>query len=168
VTIIGTMTYSDVGVGGGPMPGGPSVSHPIAPGGPPPWVSHPIPPTVWPNPPGGGGVPPLGIWGGVPPLWLDNTLPQPQPPSGGGSPPLGIWGGQNPGMPGYGWMWVYSPVYGWVLVPAPKPPDAGTTPPTDPNAPKPTHPMDPGGQPTHPIVTPDPNAPQVNPLGGKK
>jgi hypothetical protein len=62
VTFQGILFFSDLGVGGGPMPGGPSVSHPIAPGGPPPgiWPSpgypaHPIapggpPPGIWPSP----------------------------------------------------------------------------------------------------------------------
>jgi len=95
--------FSDLGIGGGPMPGGPGPSHPIAPGGRPPGIwggpplypdqglpgsqphpSHPIAP---------GGRPP-GIWGG-PPLYPDQGLP--------GQPP-GIWGGAPPypdqGLPG--------------------------------------------------------------------
>ena len=59
--ITGKASITGLGIGGGPMPGGPSVGHPIAPGGPPPgiWpppgvVSPPIyyPPGIWP-PPGG-------------------------------------------------------------------------------------------------------------------
>jgi hypothetical protein len=111
VTIIGVMTYSDLSVGGGPMPGGPSVSHPIAPGGPPPgyWggVAPPLP--THPIAPGG---PPLGFWGGVAPPYPDQGLPQPPPgywggvapplpthPIAPGGPPLGIWGGGNVPMP---------------------------------------------------------------------
>jgi hypothetical protein len=63
VTIQGVMTYSGLEVGGGPMPGGPEVSHPIAPGG--------LPPGIW----GGGNepfptppiyIPPDAIAPGVP------------------------------------------------------------------------------------------------------
>ena len=78
VTIIGVMTYTDVGVGGGPMPGGPEVSHPIAPGGP--------PPGIWPTPgypahPIAPGGPPPGIWPspGVP----THPIVIPVPPNGG-------------------------------------------------------------------------------------
>jgi hypothetical protein len=90
VTFQGILFFSDIGVGGGPMPGGPPLSiwpspgvpaHPIAPGGPPPsiWPSpgiptHPIapggpPPSIWPSPgvpthpwipPGGPGIWPPG------------------------------------------------------------------------------------------------------------
>jgi hypothetical protein len=56
VTFQGILCFSDVGVGGGPMPGGPIASHPIAPGGPPP-----------------------GYWGGVAPPHPDQGLPG-QPP----------------------------------------------------------------------------------------
>src|SRR5262252_8220190 len=69
VTIVGVMTYTGLEVGGGPMPGGPSVMPPIAPGG-----------------------PPLGTWGGVAP-------PYPAHPIAPGGPPLGIWGGGNVPMP---------------------------------------------------------------------
>ena len=68
VTLIGHLTYSDFAIGGGPLPGGP---FPIAPGG-----------------------PPLGIWGGTPPAYVDIGFPGPQPP---GTPPLGIWGGGGVG-----------------------------------------------------------------------
>jgi hypothetical protein len=82
VTIQGVMTYSDVGVGGGPMPGGPGPAHPIAPGG--------APPEVWPGPgapthpiaPGGGPahpivIPPDAISPGVPshPIYLPPPTP---------------------------------------------------------------------------------------------
>src|SRR5215467_11125629 len=91
VTIVGVMTYTGLEVGGGPMPGGPSVMPPIAPGGPPlgtwggvapPYPAHPIAP----------GGPPLGTWGGVAP-------PYPSHPIAPGGPPLGIWGGGNVPMP---------------------------------------------------------------------
>lgn len=39
--------------------------------------------------PGGPGGPPLGIWGGTPPAYVDIGFPGPQPP---GTPPLEIWG----------------------------------------------------------------------------
>jgi hypothetical protein len=81
VTFQGILFFSDLGVGGGPMPGGPYPSHPIAPGG-----------------------PPLGFWGGVAPPYVDIGGPGPQPrpehpiyfpPPG--QPPLGFWG--PPDMP---------------------------------------------------------------------
>jgi hypothetical protein len=90
--------------------GGLHPEHPIAPGGPPPWVSHPIPPTVWPNPPGEGS-PPGGVappdpgtgghwdWGwnlaqGWHPVYVPGDKPTPIPPPGGGTPPSG--GGKPP------------------------------------------------------------------------
>ena len=106
VVIQGTRTYSDLTVGGGPMPGGPSVSPPIyypPPGSP----AHPIvPPGGYPEQPPSGGQPP-GIWGGAPvptptpPIYIPIT----PPPDSGLSPehpiyipvqpPPGIWGGGN-------------------------------------------------------------------------
>jgi len=102
VTFQGILFFSDLGVGGGPMPGGPPLgiwgpgsgfpTHPIAPGGPPPgyWggvapptVTHPIAP---------GGLPP-GYWGGVAPPYPDQGLP--------GAPP-GYWGGVAPPYPDQG------------------------------------------------------------------
>jgi hypothetical protein len=79
VTIVGTMTQTGLGVGGGPMPGGPSAEHPIAPGGRPPHPAHPIAP--------GGSVPPLGTWGGagegfpthpivIPPEFISDVHPE--------------------------------------------------------------------------------------------
>jgi len=73
VTFQGILFFSDLGVGGGPMPGGPHPSHPIAPGGPPP-----------------------GFWGGVAPPYVDIGGPGPQPPGSPGQPPLGFWGGRPP------------------------------------------------------------------------
>src|SRR5215472_14938123 len=93
VTIVGVMTYTGLEVGGGPMPGGPSVMPPIAPGGPPlgmwggvapPYPAHPIAP----------GGPPLGMWGGVAP-------PYPAHPIAPGGPPLGMWGGVAPPYPAH-------------------------------------------------------------------
>jgi hypothetical protein len=78
--------------------GGAHPEHPIAPGGPPPWVSHPIPPGVWPNPPVGS---PPGIW----PSPGHPSHPIYIPPDSGGvvTPPIyyppGIWGGGNATFP---------------------------------------------------------------------
>jgi len=103
-TFQGVLFFSDLGIGGGPMPGGPYPDQGL-PGKPPgfwggvapphpdqglpgsqPHPSHPIAP---------GGRPP-GIWGG-PPMYPDQGLP--------GKPP-GIWGGAPPypdqGLPGQG------------------------------------------------------------------
>src|SRR5215467_8117620 len=95
VTIVGTAYYTDLSVGGGPLPGGPPLGI-WGPGGP--WPTPPIhiPPAQPPGvvsppiylPPGGGGQPPLGIWGGgnvpmpTPPIYLPpGTLPgTPEPP----------------------------------------------------------------------------------------
>jgi hypothetical protein len=103
---------------GGPPPGiwgppGPWPTPPIAPGGPPPHPEHPIPPTVWPNPPA---LPPLGIWG--------PTDPRPTPPIFIPMPPAG----GAPIEPGtiVEWHTAWSPQTGWVVigtpnVPAPAP-----------------------------------------------
>jgi hypothetical protein len=114
VTFQGILFFSDLGVGGGPTPGGPPLgiwpgpgypAHPIAPGGQPPgiWPSpghpaHPIAP---------GGQPP-GYWGGVAPPYPDQGLPG-QPPSPAhpivlppylpGGPPVTIW--PNPVHPAH-------------------------------------------------------------------
>ena len=100
VMIQGVMIYSDLSVGGGPMPGGPGGQPPSG-GGMPPHPAHPI----W--------RPDLGIWGGPweppypshpiynpggppgsspPGYWGGGMGPgvKPQPP-GSGQPPLGIW-----------------------------------------------------------------------------
>jgi hypothetical protein len=82
IVIVGEMFYSDLSVGGGPMPGGGGQpSHPIHyPGSP----SHPIYNPAYPD---------QGLPGGQP--YPDQGLP--------GVPP-GFWGGQNPhpdqGLPG--------------------------------------------------------------------
>lgn len=90
VTIQGTMFYTDVGVGGGPMPGGPPLG--FWGGRPPPYVDIGGP---GPQPPSGAHpshpwVPPLGFWGGTAPPYVDIGGPGPQP------PPLGFWGGRPP------------------------------------------------------------------------
>jgi hypothetical protein len=154
VTFQGILCFSDTGVGGGPMPGGPHPSHPIAPGGPPPgyWggvappypdqglpgqqpgVSHPIAP---------GGRPP-GIWGG-PPLYPDQGLP--------GQPP-GYWGGVAPPYPDQG------------LPGQPPRPSQGGPFPSNPIVLPPYQPGGPPvtiwpspGHPSHPIVIPPPPPP---------
>src|ERR1700746_1241010 len=152
VTFQGILFFSDLGVGGGPMPGGPSVSHPIAPAVPPPGIwpvpgypAHPIAP----------GGPPPGIWGGAPP-YPDQGLPGQQPgiwPSPGqpahpiqlppyqpGGPPVTIW--PNPGRPTHPIIipppptnppegvkpppadggWGYAPGAGWGYFPNPEQP----------------------------------------------
>ncbi|HEY4384162.1 MAG TPA: hypothetical protein VGN34_06765 [Ktedonobacteraceae bacterium] len=148
VTIIGVMTYTDVGVGGGPMPGGPEVSHPIAPGGQPGYPAHPIAP---------GGQPP-GIWGGAPP-YVDIGGPGPQP---GPSHPIVIPPDSiAPGVPTHP---IYIPVF--PMHPIVIPPGAiGPGVPTHPIVlppPAPSHPIvippdaiEPG-VPEHPIVIPPP------------
>src|SRR5260221_9937709 len=92
VTFVGYLSYTDYSLGGGPMPGGPQPSHPIAPGGPPPQVSPPIfyppqvsPPIYYPS------VPPLGIWGGGGVgNYPDAGFPAPQPPPGSPTHPIVI------------------------------------------------------------------------------
>jgi hypothetical protein len=105
VTITGTMTYTGLEIGGGPMPGGPPLG--IWGGG---NVPFPTPPIYFPPSPGGEPshpivippAPPLGIWGGgnvpypTPPIYIP---PAPtEPPSGSD----GRWGY----VPGVGWVWV--------------------------------------------------------------
>src|SRR4029077_20293448 len=67
------------GYWGGVSP--PYPTHPIAPGGRPPGIwgpndPRPTPPIYFPPP---GGPPPLGIWGGRPPAYVDIGGPGPQP-----------------------------------------------------------------------------------------
>lgn len=145
VTIQGVLFFSDLGVGGGPLPGGPRPDQGL-PGVPPGYwggVAPPHPdqglPGSQPHPDHGlpgwqprpshpiapGGRPP-GIWGG-PPLYPDQGLPGPQPHP---EHPIVIPPGSlAPGIPSH-------PIY-WPI--------------------EPTHPIAPGGQPptpTHPIVIP--------------
>jgi len=85
-TFQGVLFFSDMGVGGGPMPGGPYPSHPIAPGGP--------PPGIWPSPGHPDqGLPPSGVG-----IWPSPGYPA-HPISPGGPPP-GIW--PSPGHPSQG------------------------------------------------------------------
>jgi hypothetical protein len=130
IQITGVLTYAGLEVGGGPMPGGPFPSHPISPGGPPPHVEHPIPPGVWPTPPGSK---PPGIWGGpggLPP-WV-------MPPIAPGGKPPGIWGGGNEPFPtppiyigppteepppgNITWHSAWSQTTGWIVVGVPEDP----------------------------------------------
>jgi hypothetical protein len=134
VTIQGVLSYSALEVGGGPMPGGPFPSHPIAPGGPPPeiWPSpghpaHPIapggpPPGIWPSP----GVPthPIAPGGQPPSIWPSPgtpthpiQLPQEAPPT---EPPTEGSGGSWSYNPAIGWYWT-SPGGRWVYVSGDKP-----------------------------------------------
>lgn len=132
VNIQGTMTFSDVGIGGGPMPGGSN----------PPYVDIGFPGPQPPRPiiPGGPGSPPLEIWGPIT-NYPDAGFPGPQP----GKPPQ-IWGGPyfppviwdpsrptnpivNPGDPNHPggetkpplveWKTAWSPTTGWVVVGVP-------------------------------------------------
>jgi hypothetical protein len=104
VTIIGTMTYTDIGVGGGPMPGGPSVSPPI-------YYPPQSPPGIWPSP----GVPthPIAPGGPPPQVWPGPGAPT-HPIAPGGQPP---YPSQGPGFP-------TPPIY----IPITPPPDSGLSP----------------------------------------
>ena len=95
VTIVGMMHYTDLSVGGGPMPpgsGGGGSPPGIWGGAPIPWPTPPIyyPPGIW-GPtdprPGWGLPPPVGIW------------PSPGHPAHPIYWPPGIWGGGNVPMP---------------------------------------------------------------------
>jgi hypothetical protein len=127
-----------------------------------------------------GSEPPLGIWGGRPPNYVDIGGPGPQPPQGGGQPP-GYWGGGNVPMPtppihlppgGGGQPPGY---WGGGNVPMPTPPiyfpPAGSQPPLGIWGGAPPPYVDIGGpapqpKPEHPIVLP-PNLPPTTPEGGK-
>lgn len=83
VTFVGYIHFTDLGVGGGPMP----------PGAPP--GAHPMPPIYIPVDPGyGQPTPPDMTWGGRPPPGSISGGPDWLP-----KPPLGIWGGGNEGFP---------------------------------------------------------------------
>jgi hypothetical protein len=123
----GVLFFSDVGVGGGPMPGGPPLgiwgpgsgfpTNPIAPGGSPPGIwpspgypSHPVagqPPGIWPSP----GYPahPVAPGGGPSQGGPFPTNPIVLPPYVEGGPPVTIW--PNPGKPAHP-----------IVIPPPPPP----------------------------------------------
>jgi hypothetical protein len=148
-----------LGSAGGPVDPGYGVpgwpAHPIAPGGrppgiwggppnyvdigppgpqPPPWYpgapTHPIPPGVWPTPPGS---PPLGTWGGANQPFPSNPIaPGGPPPSVSHPIPPGIWptppGGGAPTPPPW---WPGAPTHpippivgGGPIVPPPGVPEA--------------------------------------------
>jgi hypothetical protein len=145
-TLTGVLSWSGLEIGGGPMPGGPSVMPPIY------------------YPPAGGGQPPLGIWGGAPipwptpPIYYPPTQPPGIWPSPGvpthpiyNPPPVGIW--PSPGVPTHPIVlppgeppaggppadgkWAWSPIYGWVWLPSgggdkPHPPEGTAPTPTPP------------------------------------
>jgi len=159
VMIQGVMVFSDLGVGGGPMPGGPGGpggAHPEHPIYYPPYPSHPIY-----NPGGPPGSMPPGYWGGG---MGPGVKPQPPFP---GQPPLGIWG--PPDMPPGYWGGGMGP--GVKPQPHPEhpivlPPDG--LPPGSP--PVVIWPNPPEGQapiPSHPIVLPPPPTEGTTPDGGK-
>jgi len=122
-TFTGSMSHSDLGVGGGPMPPlsiwgptDPRPSHPIAPGGPPlgTWgggnVPYPTPPIYL--PPVNPGEPPLTIWGPgdprpQPPIHLPGPPPDvtPSPPDVSVKPPPAGGG------------WAYVSAWGWGFFP---------------------------------------------------
>lgn len=95
-TIVGMMSYTDLSVGGGPLPGGEHPAHPIAPGGERP--AHPIAP--------GGEHPahPIELPHPEHPI----VLPPDQPPT-------------NPPDPN--WVWGFNPTQGWLPVYVPGPTD---------------------------------------------
>lgn len=135
-----------LGGGGGQPPAGGQPGYPTHPWVPPYGPAHPIVPP--------GGYPPLGIWGGRPPNYVDIGFPGPQPYPDQGLP------GQQPGI--------------W---PGPKPPyiDAGFPGPQPGGPVYPSHPIyfppvvwDPS-RPTNPIVNPgDPNNPAAGQPGGEQ
>jgi hypothetical protein len=135
VVFIGDASYTNLGVGGGPMPGGPPLG--FWGGVAPPLPTHPIAP----------GGPPPGIWGGAPPYPdIGGPGPQPHPehpivlpPVEPGGPPVQIW--PSPGHPAHpivlpdpppnppdedgfvkppptGGGWAYHEDYGWLFQPA--------------------------------------------------
>lgn len=89
VKIVGELMYSDRGVGGGPLPGGPGD--------------------------GGGGGDPPGIWGGPIDPYPDHGLPVPQPPIKPPEGPADDNGFIKP-PPAEG-GWAYHQTYGWMYDP---------------------------------------------------
>jgi hypothetical protein len=146
VTIRGRMYRTGLGVGGGPAPGGPRPEHPIAPGGEPP-----------------------GIWGGVPPEYVDIGGPGDQPYPDQGLPPFP----SHPIVIPPEFIADVHPEHPIVIPPPPKPPLGfwGGTPPNYVDIggpgpqPGPSHPIvippdigiwPPDAKPEHPIVIPPP------------
>jgi len=144
VVFQGVLTFSDIGVGGGPMPGGPGPSHPIAPGGQPPgfWggVAPPHPdqglpgqqPGIWPSPghpshPIAPGGQPPGYWGGVAPPHPDQGLPGQGGGGGGGQPshPIVLPPVEPGGPPVQIWPSPGQPSHPIVQPPLPEPPQEG-------------------------------------------
>ena len=147
ITIVGLMSWTGVGIGGGPVippnqPGYPTF--PIAPGYPPGnYPSHPI---YWPGyPPGWGGYPPGGYPPVQPPITGEPPIPTHPiapnyppgnypshpiywpgyPPGWGGYPPIVPPGGGNggdgtPKPPLVEWKVAWSPETGWVVVGIPQ------------------------------------------------
>jgi hypothetical protein len=114
------------GVGIWPSPGYPS--HPIAPGGQPPGIWPQPPVGIWPRPPGGGGgggapdnsLPPGAV---IPPPQVGIPVFPTNPIAPGGSPgaPDNTLPGGQPGVSNPisgGFILVFHPSYGWVLVSA--------------------------------------------------
>lgn len=119
-TFVGLAVTTGLGIGGGPMPGGP----PLGIWGPTdPRPGNPI--SGIPGLPGGPGQQP-GIWGPNDPRPSNPISGIPGLPGGPGQQP---GGGGNGGGVG-SWRWVYSPFYGWVLDPGaggkPQPPGGGS------------------------------------------
>ena len=99
-TLVGLLSYTGLGVGGGPVMPPPKPEHPIVipPGEPPTWPAdghpeHPIyiPPTIWPNPPEGQAPHP------------EHPIVIPPPPELPGAPPLEV-------------RTVWTPETGWAVV----------------------------------------------------
>jgi hypothetical protein len=115
----------------GPSQGPGFPTHPIAPGGPPPSVSHPIPPSVWPNPPAGGVIlPPPHVEHPIPPnIWPEPPGPPPGGETGSIENPINLPPSEAGGMsPGF-WALAYFPQISgwlWVWVPVETPPPGGT------------------------------------------
>jgi hypothetical protein len=160
VTFQGVLTYSDVGVGGGPMPGGPEATHPIAPGGPPPQIwpgpgypAHPIAPGGQPPYPSQGPgfptnpivIPPGGLAPGIPshPIyWPPYPSQGPgfptHPIAPGGPPPVPahpiVIPGDDEANPKFEVKAAWTPQTGWIVVIVPTEEATVPTPSTPPSA----------------------------------
>jgi hypothetical protein len=87
-------------------------THPIAPGGPPPHVTHPIPPTIWPDP-----LPPPAV--ALPPWW-PGAPAHPIPPIVVHPGPIIPPGTSPPTTPVFEWHTGWSESTGWVVVGVPQ------------------------------------------------